>query len=46
MEVLLDGRWGTVCANEDWNASAAATVCRQLGAPTEGKLVGGGRDLC
>ncbi len=37
VEILLDGRWGTICANQNWNAAAAATVCRQLGLSTNGK---------
>ncbi len=37
VEVLLDGTWGTICANQNWNAAAATTVCRQLGYPTNGK---------
>ena len=31
VEVCLDGNWGSVCYNEQWNNDEATVACRQLG---------------
>ena len=36
VEVCVDGRWGTVCNN---NQTIAGAVCSQLGYPTEGMAI-------
>ena len=38
VEVCMDGRWGTVCNNNQ--EGIAGAVCFQLGFPAEGKLLG------
>ena len=30
MEILLNGKWGTIC-NDDWDINDARVACRQLG---------------
>ena len=31
VEVYYNGRWGTVCTNNEWNDKYASLVCTQLG---------------
>ena len=38
VEVCMNGRWGTVCNNNQ--EGIAGYVCSQLGFPAEGKLIG------
>ena len=31
IEICINGIWGTVCADTDWDDNGARVVCRQLG---------------
>ena len=31
VEILYDGKWGTVCKDAFWGINSAETVCRELG---------------
>ena len=40
VEVCVDGRYGTICADgEHWSFNEAAVVCRELGYPAFGLFV-------
>ena len=35
MEVAINGRWGTICEDQEWNVANVVVVCEELGISTE-----------
>ena len=44
VEMCVNGRWGTVCADSSWDDTDAQTVCREMG--LEGTFLAVHTDTC